>query len=108
MNAQLSECINNYFEASNTIDVVRFKDCFTADAVVFDEGSTYLGPVAIGSWFEETRLKYEFSVTPITSTQEDDYVTVVAQVSGNFPGSPIQLRYAFELKGSKIQSLKIH
>lgn len=32
---------------------------------------------------------------------------VAAKVVGNFPGSPVQLDYVFDLEGDKIRSLKI-
>ena len=36
-----------------------------------------------------------------------DKTIVTADVSGSFPGSPVQLRYNFTLKGDKIAALLI-
>jgi hypothetical protein len=44
----------------------------------------------------------------VTDVAESDEKTVVtADVSGSFPGSPVQLRYNFKLKGDKIFALLI-
>ncbi len=107
MSTQLSEPITNYFQASNSKDPAEVKACFTADATVFDEGGTYQGQLAIASWFLETRQKYDFSVKPISMTKNAQHEVVVAEVSGNFPGSPIQLNYTFLLNDDKIQTLEI-
>lgn len=108
MSTQLSKPITNYFQASNSKDPAKVKACFTADATVFDEGGAYQGQLAIASWFLETRQKYDFSVQPIRMTKNSQLeVVVVAEVSGNFPGSPIQLNYTFLLNDDKIQTLEI-
>lgn len=107
MSLQLTESISTYFAASNGIDTARITDSFTPDAVVFDEGSIHQGHTAIQAWLQEARTKSEYRVEPTSTSVEKDRVTVLAKVSGNFPGSPIQLRHSFQLKDSKIQSLEI-
>ena len=39
--------------------------------------------------------------------REGDQIIATAQVSGNFPGSPTQIRYRFTLKNGKISALAI-
>jgi hypothetical protein len=39
--------------------------------------------------------------------EKGDQIVVTGRVSGNFPGSPVDLRFFFELEGDKISSLKI-
>ncbi|SEH84067.1 hypothetical protein SAMN05660691_01710 [Rheinheimera pacifica] len=107
MNIQLAKSINNYFAIGNGTGSVRVKDCFTPEAVVLDEGGNYQGQAAIESWLQQTRQKYQFSAKPISVTSKEQQEVVVAEVSGNFPGSPIQLSYVFVLNGDKIQSLEI-
>lgn len=107
MNIQLAKSINNYFAIRNGTGPVRVQDCFTPEAVVLDEGGTYQGQAAIASWLQETRQKYQFSAKPISVTSKEQQEIVVAEVSGNFPGSPIQLNYSFLLSDGKIQSLEI-
>ena len=38
---------------------------------------------------------------------EGDRITVTARLTGNFPGSPVDLRYAFTLEGKEIARLEI-
>jgi ketosteroid isomerase-like protein len=108
MNLQLPESIGTYFDVSNRNDGALITECFTENAVVFDEGGAHQGHTAIQSWFQETRKKYEYRVEPVSISGEDDNEIVVAKVIGNFPGSPIQLHYAFLLQGNKIQTLEIY
>jgi hypothetical protein len=39
--------------------------------------------------------------------QRDDPLVVIASVAGNFPGSPVDLSYAFQLENGLILSLEI-
>jgi len=41
------------------------------------------------------------------SSQEGQTVTLPARLSGNFPGSPVELTYTFVLDNGKIASLEI-
>lgn len=108
MNHSLPDSITTYFDISNGTDDARLDRCFTQDAVVLDEGHTHQGHKAIRSWLLATRKKFEYSVEPSSASQEGECMTVSAIVTGNFPGSPIQLEHVFQLVGGKIQSLEIH
>ena len=77
------------------------------DAVVKDEGHTYNGRAAIKKWKEESSAKYEYTSDPVSCDQKDGKVVVTCRLTGNFPGSPINLRFFFELEGDKIASLEI-
>lgn len=107
MNIQLADPIKKYFEISNAANPAGLKDCFNTDAVVLDEGGTYQGHAAIAAWFSDTRQKYAFSAKPLSTIRHEQHEIVTAEVSGNFPGSPIQLSYTFLLQDGKIQSLQI-
>ncbi|MDP2713801.1 nuclear transport factor 2 family protein [Rheinheimera sp.] len=107
MTIQLADPIKNYFEISNGTDPAGLKDCFSADALVLDEGGSYQGQAAIAAWFSDTRQKYAFSAKPLSATTQQQHEIVIAEVSGNFPGSPIKLSYTFLLQDGKIQSLQI-
>jgi hypothetical protein len=95
-----------YFEADrlNPEAVAR---CFTAHAVVQDEGRTHAGPVAIRAWKAEASRKYTYTVKPLDLAQEEGVDVVRARVTGNFPGSPIDLRYRFRLERGSIVALEI-
>jgi ketosteroid isomerase-like protein len=107
MNHQLVESIRSYFDIINGPDTAGITDYFTQDAVVVDEGNVHRGHGAIRSWLQETRKRFEYSVEPIDTSRQEEHVTVVAKVFGNFPGSPVQLNHSFQLEGDRIQSLEI-
>ena len=44
---------------------------------------------------------------PIDATTSGDVTQVRTRVSGDFPGSPVNLRYQFVLDGNKIAGLEI-
>ena len=50
--------------------------------------------------------KYGYTSEPF-AVEENDGKTVASRLAGNFPGSPVNLRYFFELAGDKIASLEI-
>ncbi|WP_081760349.1 nuclear transport factor 2 family protein [Bordetella petrii] len=107
MALSLPDPISAYFELSNGSDTVRVDYCFTQDAVVVDERRTHRGHEAIQSWKREARKKFEYTVEPVNVSREGDRITVLANVVGNFPGSPVQLDHVFELADDKIKSLEI-
>ncbi|MGJ5180148.1 nuclear transport factor 2 family protein [Bradyrhizobium oligotrophicum] len=82
-------------------------DLFVQDATVKDEGHTYTGTAAIAAWMDESSAKYDFTSRPVASETVDGAVVVTCHVTGNFPGSPVDLRYLFQIDGDKITSLEI-
>lgn len=107
MTIQLTKPIQSYFEFSHTNDPEKFATCFANDAVVLDEGGKYQGHAAIQAWFVKSRQLYQFQVTPLRTSHTHHQQQVFATVSGNFPGSPIQLCYTFLVRDQKIQTLEI-
>jgi len=96
-----------YIAAENSGDTNLLDQCFTEHAVVRDEGQTIEGLTAIKRWKAETKKKYQHTIEPLASTQKDDKTIVTNRLTGNFPGSPIELEFAFTLDGNKIVSLEI-
>lgn len=82
-------------------------NCFTEDAIVVDEKQTYTGREAIGRWKTESAAKFEYISEPIAATRDGDRTVVTARVTGTFKGSPVDLRYAFTLKGDFITRLEV-
>ena len=107
MAIHLAKPIHIYFASENAHDVGRLDWCFAADAMVHDEGRTIKGIAAIKAWRSETGEKYPHTVEPLSVTERDGKTVVTAKVSGNFPGSPVNLDHIFELHGDKIVSLEI-
>lgn len=81
--------------------------CFTDHAVVKDEGHTYNGRLAIKTWKEDTSARYVYTCEPLKSEQQNGKVVVTCRLTGNFPGSPVDLRFFFELAGDQIASLEV-
>ena len=96
-----------YLAAENANDVAALRECFAENAVVRDEGRTMRGLAAIEQWKRETKEKYHHSVEPLACAQEQGKVVVKARLTGRFPGSPVDVRFIFELEGDRIVSLEI-
>lgn len=98
--------ISAYFAADGR-DGDAVAECFTQDAIVRDERKTHVGRDAIRDWKANASRTYTYSVAPFAIGNAEGKVVVTAKVSGNFPGSPLDLRYLFTLDGDKISSLEI-
>ncbi|MDX3911106.1 MAG: nuclear transport factor 2 family protein [Sphingobium sp.] len=107
MTVKLPHIIAEYFAADRKQNAEAVSDCFTEGAVVKDEGHTYTGREAIRQWKAATSAKYTYSVEPFSITTEGGRTTVVSHLAGDFPGSPVDLRYQFVLDGQKIVGLEI-
>ena len=84
-----------------------FSQCFAEDAVVRDEGQTYRGLAAIKQWKAESKKKYQYTIEPLASDRKGGKTIVTNRLTGNIPGSPIELQFIFVLDGDKITSLEI-
>ena len=91
--------------AQNNFDSVAYANCFTETAVVFDEGKTHNGRKEIEKWIDKANTAYQATMKPINYFETEQILE--AEISGNFPGSPIVLSYQFEIINQQIQSLKI-
>ena len=107
MSIDLPAPIAIYIAAENRGDTEALARCFAEHAVVRDEGQTVEGLAAIRRWKAETRKKYQHTVEPLACAQKGDKTIVTNRLTGNFPGSPIDLRFIFGLDGNKIVSLEI-
>ena len=107
MSLELPKPIAAYIAGSNAHDTNGAGLPFTDDAVVHDVSQDYRGLAAIRAWKAETIRKYRPTVEVLDVAQEGGRTIVKGKVSGDFPGSPIELRYAFTLKGEKIARLEI-
>lgn len=107
MITDLPAAIARYFEADRHLDPDAVAQCFTAAATVRDEGNFYVGRDSIRRWKDESSRKYSYTVTPLTVAEERGRTIVTARLVGNFPGSPVDLRYAFLLEAGEIAELEI-
>ena len=102
----LPEPIAAYFDADR-LDGPALARCFNDDGVVLDDGHTHRGAVQIAAWKTDSDAKYHATARPHTVVQDGRAHVVTCNVSGAFPGSPIDLRYTFTLARGRIASLEI-
>lgn len=103
----LPQPIQAYFEADRKNSCEALMDCFAPDAIVHDEGRSHSGHHAIGRWLEEAKARYRHVAEPLEARDHDHVTKVRARVTGEFPGSPATLTFAFRLASGKIAALEI-
>lgn len=104
---ELSEPVRQYFDTEKSRDVEAQSRCFTDNALVHDEGRDYRGRRAIRGWKQTVQAKFEYDCEPIAATIHGDSVRVLVQLTGSFPGSPVELAHQFTIEGDKISKLVI-
>src|SRR5688500_15488465 len=102
----LPKPIAAYFTADSR-DGEAVSHCFTENALVKDEGHTHQGRAAIKKWKTDASAKYQYTNEPLACEEKDEKIVVTSHLVGNFPGSPVDLRFLFDLEGDKIASLEI-
>lgn len=107
MALQLPAAVAAYIHASNAHDPDGVAACFSGDAVVRDENALHHGRAAIRAWTHAADLKYAAAMAPLACTPTAAGCLVRAEVAGNFPGSPVQLDFAFTLEGAHITALEV-
>ena len=107
MNAlTLPEPIANYFASEHNPESLAH--CFKADAILKDDGHSYEGVETITAFLAAASVKYNATTVPFDIKDDDGCHIVRAKVTGNFPGSPVNLSYRFGLDGGLIDSLEIN
>lgn len=107
MAIELPPPIAAYFAADRKGDAQALARCFAPGAIVIDEGNTYGGREAIRDWIAHASTEYSYSVEPFAVTDEEDRTVVTSHLVGNFPGSPVDLRYRFVIEEDHIAQLEI-
>lgn len=99
--------IQAYFDADQHRGGEAFIGAFAPDAVVIDEGRTYAGHQAIDARWRAAKAEFQYVVEPFEIDEKDDVTQVRGKVTGQFPGSPATLTYAFRLERDQISRLEI-
>lgn len=107
MHTNLPQAVAAYFAAENSHVPDAVAACFTPTATVRDEGTTLVGKDAIRDWKRETSGKYSATIAPVSAHHDADRCTVQAKVSGNFPGSPLDMHFQLTLAADHIAALEI-
>lgn len=103
----LPKIITDLVNAQNSFDSIAYTNCFSETSVVFDEGKTHNGRVEIQHWIEESNEKYRSVMKPLEYTENGTSSVLSAECSGTFPGSPIVLKFHFDIVDGLIQHLKV-
>ncbi len=113
MTIELPQVIERYQTAHDGRDTETALSTFTDDATVLDDGETYVGTDRIRWWLDNAASEFTYTrtLTSVEQTDVDDdgdgqYV-VGNHVAGDFPGSPVDLAYRFEIAGGLIRNLEI-
>lgn len=104
----LAATISRFIEASNARNLDAAVACLAADAVVEDEGETHRGLAAVRAWKKATEDRFRYTIEPTGVERRSESETVVtATLAGDFPGSPVELKYEFTLRDDAIEALRI-
>jgi hypothetical protein len=103
----LPDAITFYFQHAPAADPTVPQRCFTTDARVHDDGHVHQGHAAIGAWIDKSARSYRYHSEPLSVVPIADGVQVIARISGEFPGSPLQFHYRFGLREGLIDTLAI-
>ena len=108
MTTQLQQqSISNYFVAANKHDVAGMLASFAEGASVLDEGRERNGLTEIEQWMKETLVNTDIKMELLSVRENATGTDVISRLTGTFPGSPADLRFAFKLTGEKISELEI-
>jgi len=99
--------VTEYLAAEEAKDADALSRCFDEDGSVHDEGQDYHGRDSIRRWKQAADAKYRYVLQTVSVQTFKDLVTVRARLTGEFPGSPVELDHIFRLSGDKIASLEI-
>ena len=107
MTIHLPAPIAGYFDADKTGNADAVAGWFTEDAVVTDEGKDHHGRDAVRAWKTGASQAFSYTVEPFAMLRDGDRTIVTGRLTGDFPGSPVDLRYVFTLSGDRIAALEI-
>ena len=103
----LPKVISDLVNAQNNFDSTAYANCFSENAVVFDEGKTHNGRLDIQQWIDESNEKYKSVMKPLEYIVNGTSSILSAECSGTFPGSPITLKFHFDIIDGQIKHLKV-
>ncbi len=104
---KIPNVILELIKAQNSLDSVAYANLFSETSIVHDEGKTHIGRNEVEHWIAKANGKYKSIMEPVDYTQKGNKGVLTANVSGTFPGSPVVLRFHFEINEGFIQSLKV-
>lgn len=105
--SNLPKPLDTYFALEPGSDPSLLDGLFAADASVNDERQTHHGIAAIKAWRDDVMKRTPSTARPLSLEERDGRLVVLAEVSGDFPGSPVTLDHFFTLRDGRIATLEI-
>jgi len=99
--------IRAFFDADADSSGAAPLGAFAPDAAVRDEGKTHTGHDAIDAWWRGAKAEYRHTAEPLDAAEDGGRTLVRARVTGDFPGSPADLTFAFKVEDGLISALEI-
>ncbi len=81
--------------------------CFTPEAEVRDNDEVYTGRDAIRAWKKAADAKYTCTTEPFSVELIEGVHAVKAHVTGNFAGSPLDMKFFFRLERGLIGHMEV-
>jgi len=107
----LPQVIQDFIAAANQPDPEAYVDCFSEDALVFDEGKEWVGKGAITKWSAEHHFGANVTLELNKHKQHEEDIVVVFKVDGDFDitglPDPPYLAFYFQVRSHKIKRLTI-
>ncbi len=88
-----TELIEHYFVVAAQPDLEPYVAQFAPDVVVEDDGRTHVGVDAVRSW-RRAVPGVSYDVREVADAADGSHVATT-EISGDFPGSPVLLGFAF-------------
>ena len=107
MKTELPMLAGNYIRMANAHDADGVARCFSNAAEVHDEGGVHRGGDAIRDWSRATSEKYAPTIVVADYQPTAPGGVVTGDVHGDFPGSPLRMRFDFTFGAGTIDKLEI-
>lgn len=104
---KLPKVVDDLILAQNNFDSAAYANCFSETGEMVDEGKIYKGRVAVQQLIEETNETYRSVMKPLEYMENGTSSILAAEVSGTFPGSPLVLKFHFNIIDGQIQYLNV-
>lgn len=103
----LPQVVTDLIQAQNSFNSDAYANCFSETGVMLEEGKPYTGRAEIRRLIEETNEKYQSVMKPLEYTVNGTSSVLSAECSGTFPGSPLILKFHFDIVDGQIGYLKV-
>lgn len=103
----LPKVVIDLIKAQNAFDSVAYANCFSETGIMLDGGKIHTGRAEIEQMIDKANKKYQSVMEPLEYTENGTTGILSAACSGTFPGSPLTLKFHFDIVDGQIQFLKV-